>query len=231
MPMKRPLVPLVCAVFIGAFLSAALGQTDEELRQIYYRRDFVQMEKLARDGDVRAEAWMGLMMQQASRRAESKEWWGRAAEKGNKWAIGSLASMHLMDKEDEKAAYWYRRGAELGYPESQAGLASLLLQGRGVATNEEEAVRLYKAAAAQGYPYAYFPLAQLYAAGRGTTRDPIAAYTLLEIAEVTIDPSQIKDLKAFKSQVASGLSAEQIAQASKRAREIRPDAFARRPWW
>src|SRR5262245_40268904 len=124
------------------------------------------MEKLAREGDVRAEAWMGLMMQQASRRAESKEGWGRAAEKGNKWAIGSLASMHLMDKEDEKAAYWYRRGAELGYPESQASLASLLLQGRGVATNEEEAVRLYKAAAAQGYPYAYFPLAQLYAAGR-----------------------------------------------------------------
>jgi TPR repeat protein len=208
--------------------SWAFPPTDEELRQMYSRPDFAQIETLAREGDVRAEAWMGLIMQQADRRPESKEWWGRAAEKGNKWAIGSLASMHLMDKEDDKAAYWYRRGAELGYPESQASLASLLLRGRGVPRNEEEAVRLYKAAASQAYKYAYFPLAQLYAAGRGTARDPIEAYALLEIAEATIDSSQIKEPKALRSQLAAELSAEQISQAGKRAREMRPDAFARR---
>ncbi len=89
---------------------------------------------------------------------------------------------------------------------------------------------MYKAAAAQGYPYAYAPLAQLYAAGRGTARDVIEAYALIELAEATIDPSQIKELKAFKSQLAAELSPEQIAQARKRAREIRPDAFSRRPW-
>jgi len=99
-------------------------------------------------------------------------------------------------------------------------------RGRGVPQDEEEALRLYKAAAAQGYPYA----SQLYAAGRGTARDVIEAYALIELAEATIDPSQIKELKAFKSQLAAELSPEQIAQARKRAREIRPDAFSRRPW-
>jgi TPR repeat protein len=225
--MKHFLASLVLVIFTSAFVSVALGQTDEELRQMYFRRDFAQMEKLARDGDVRAEAWMGLIMQQASRRFESKEWWGRAADKGNRWAIDMLARMHLMDKEHDKAAYWYRRGAELGYPESQVHFASLLLQGRGVPKNEEEAVRLYKAAVAQGYEYAYFPLARLYAEGRGTARDVIEAYALVEIAEATIDHSQIDGPRAFKSQLAAELSPEQIAQATKRARETRPDAFAR----
>jgi len=206
--------------------SWARPPTDEELRQMYFRRDFAQMETFAREGDVRAEAWMGLIMQQASRRPEAKEWWGRAAEKGNRWAIGMLANMHLMDKEDDKAAYWYRRGAELGDPASQASLASLLLQGRGVPRNEEEAFRLYQAAASQGYAYA--SLAELYTTGRGTARDLVEAYALLELAEATIDPSQIKEPRDFKSKLAAELSPEQITQAKRRAREIRPDAFAHR---
>jgi uncharacterized protein len=111
------------------------------------------------------------------------------------------------------------------------GFASLLLQGRGAPGNEEEAVRLYKAAAAQGYPYAYFPLAQLYAAGRGTARDAIEAYALVEVAEATIDWTEADRPRALKSQLAAELSPEQIAQATKRAREIRPDALARPSQW
>jgi hypothetical protein len=103
--MKQFLQGLACLVLVTAFSCGAVSQTDDELRQMYFRRDFDRMEKLARDGDVRAEAWMGLIMQQASRRSEAKEWWQRAAEKGNAWAIDSLAMMYLSDKEDEKAAY------------------------------------------------------------------------------------------------------------------------------
>jgi len=57
---------------------------------------------------------MGLMPQNRGRRLEAKEWLRRAAEKGNLWAIISLARMHLADKEDEEAARWFRRGADAG---------------------------------------------------------------------------------------------------------------------
>jgi len=195
---------------------------------MYFRRDFGQMEKLAQEGDVRAQAWMGLIMQQAKRRSEAKEWWQRAAEKGHAWAIDSLAMMYLMDKEDEKAAYWYRRGADLGLAGSQSRLAGLLLQGRGVPRNEQEAVRWYKAAAAQAYRYAYYPLAELHASGTGTNRDLIEAYALAEITEAILDPSETHKAQALKLKIAHELSPEQIARAVERAREIQAEVFPRR---
>jgi hypothetical protein len=52
------------AVLLCALTAVAVGQTDEELRQLYARRDFARMEKIARTGDARAEAWMGLIKRQ-----------------------------------------------------------------------------------------------------------------------------------------------------------------------
>jgi uncharacterized protein len=77
------------------------------------------------------------------RRLAAKEWWRRAAEKGNLWAITSLARPHLADKEDEEAARWSRRGADAGDLGAQHDYALLLLQGRGVIKNEQAAARWY----------------------------------------------------------------------------------------
>jgi TPR repeat protein len=213
---------MICAVLI--ILAASLGaETDEELRQLWMRRDLARMEEIARTGDARAEAWMGLMLQNRGRRVEAKEWWRRAAEKGNRWAINSLAFMHLGDREDEQAAYWYRRGAEAGDRESQHTYAWLLLQGRGVAKDEGEAARWYAAAAAQGQGDAYFDLAKLYADGVGVVRDPVEAYALASLAEVTGDPSETYRATELKAQLGRSLSSDQISAASGRAIARRPD--------
>ena len=84
---------------------------------------------------------MGLMLQNRARRLEAKERWRRPAEEGNRWAMTSLAMMHLADKEDEEPARWFRRGAEAGDLAGQHDYALLLLQGRGDIKDEQAAAR------------------------------------------------------------------------------------------
>jgi hypothetical protein len=225
--MTRTLAALVSLVLASAFASTALGQSDDELRQMYFRRDLTRMEEIARTGDVRAEAWMGLMHQNANRREEAKQWWRRAAEKGNLWAIGSLASMHRRDKEHEQALYWFRRGAELGHRYSQIELAWLLLEGKEYPKDEQEAFRLYSALAARRQDGAYLRLAELHADGRGTERNPIKAYAFAEIAETVLDPlsdgDRVATARALKARLAQEMQPDGVDEAARMAREIRPD--------
>ena len=140
--MRSRLAILVLAVFaIG--LAGARAQTDEDLRPLWQKGNLSGMEQIARTGDSRAEAWMGLMLRNRSRRPESKEWFRRAAEKGDKFALWSLGEMHEQDREYADAAYWYRRGAEAGMGSSATRYADFLLHGRGVGKNEAEALRWY----------------------------------------------------------------------------------------
>jgi tetratricopeptide (TPR) repeat protein len=228
--MAHLIAALVLLVLTGAFASSALGQTDDELREMYFRRDFARMEEIAETGDTRAEAWMGLIRQQARRRDEAKMWWRRAAEKGNRWAIGSLASMHRADKEYDEALYWYRRGAELGHRNSQIVLAWMLLRGEGVAKDEREAFRLYSLANTRPADPIIMRLAEMHADGRGTERNPIEAYALAEVAEATLDNlsdgDRVQNARALKARLANELQPDEIAQAVRRAHEIRPDLAA-----
>jgi TPR repeat protein len=141
--------------------------------------------------------------------------------------------MHRMDGEIERALYWYRRGAENGNPNDQVVLAGYLRDGAaGFPLDPQEAFRWYTAAAAQRYRGAYLPLAKLKADGIGTERDKIEAYALAEIAEVagssrrdsTDDTGQ--QAKALRERLATGLRPDEIAQAVRRARELRPDLDA-----
>jgi hypothetical protein len=224
--MKRLSSTFVAAVLLGLCLARAEAQTDEALRQMYFRRDFAAIENFARTGDTRAEAWMGLIEQQASHRSEAKVWWRRAAEKDNRWAISMLAEMHRNDGENNEAMHWYRRGAELGDPEMQAILASRYDLGRIVARNETEAVRWYRAAVASNYPHAYLPLAEHFASGSGVARDPVEAYALLEIAAHTLPDSDsigLEKIKALKGRLAVEIGPEGVTQAARRADVLRPD--------
>lgn len=193
-----------------------------ELSAIKARGDLKRMEEIASTGDVRAEAWMGLMLQNRGRREESKVWWRKAAAQNDPWAISMLGRMLLRDSQDEEAAHWYRRGAVAGSASAQQAYASLLLAGRGVARNENEAVRWLEAAADQHSAYAYIPLAELYEAGRGTDRDPIEAYALATIAEVALDDSESGSATGMQDRLEKGLSSDEVAIALQRVRARYP---------
>jgi hypothetical protein len=81
----------VAALLIAIQLPGVLAQTDEELRQLYFKRDFDRIEEFARAGNTRAEGVMGLIMNNQQRRDEAKEWYRRAAEKDDRFATGEEA--------------------------------------------------------------------------------------------------------------------------------------------
>jgi tetratricopeptide (TPR) repeat protein len=224
--MSRTFAAVASAVLVCAFTTVAVEQTDEELRQLYVRSDFARMEQIAQAGDARAEAWMGLIRQNAGRREEAKVWYRRAAEKNNPWGISQLAEMHDRDGESAQALYWYRRGAESGNPNDQVALAWRLRKGsRGFPLDPHEAYRWY-AAAAQRYDAAYLALAELKAAGFGTERNGIEAYAFAEIAETVRGDSgetTATRAKELKEQLAVELWPHEVMQAERRARELRPE--------
>jgi TPR repeat protein len=213
------------ALVIGSCLPSAFAQTDEELRQLYFRRDFQRMEEIARTGDTRAEAWMGLITNNQHRRSEAKEWYLRAAEKNNLFAIGRLVAMYHFDREFVEAARWYRRGAELGDEYNQYVYARMLLQGRGIPADENEAFRWFSAAAGSGHAYSNLELARIYFRGIGIPRDPVQAYAYLEVALTALRPSNvpaIDEARALRNDIEGLLSQQQIEEARRRARALTP---------
>jgi TPR repeat protein len=152
------------------------------------------------------------------------------AESGDRVAIDSLARAYLYRENYEEAARWYRRGAELGYQNSQVNYAWMLLQGRGVARDDSEAFRWFLAAANSGHPYSYLATAEMYAVGKGTERDPIEALAQVEIALKVLQSSETQNLetaRALRNQLAAELTPPQIEEALRRAREKRPDVMKR----
>ena len=83
--------------------------------------------------------------------------------------LGILAE-HV-DQDFERAAGWYRRAADLGYPASQVNLGNLFRFGLGVERNLPLAVALYEAAAAEDYSVAFVALGEMYMDGMGVEKD------------------------------------------------------------
>jgi TPR repeat protein len=176
---------------------------------------------------MRAEAWMGLLLQNRGRRPEAKEWWRRAAEKGNRRAINNLANIHHADREDEEeeAARWFGRGAEAGDLNSMHEYALLLLQGCGLAKDEQAAARWYYKLAAQGDGFSHLALAELYASGTGVAYDLVEAYALAAIAEAILDDSDLYGMRLarLKARVEMELSPTEMKAARLRAQAMRPE--------
>ena len=91
--------------------------------------------------------------------------------------------------------------------------------GRGVAKDEAEAVIWYRKAAEQGYPSAQWSLGFAYYHGEGVPQDYVEAHKWVNLS--TVDGL---DSEAVKSRdlIANKMTAEQIAEAQKLAREWKP---------
>jgi len=80
--------------------------------------------------------------------------WLPFAERGSsaiQWNIGTL--YHLgkgVDKDIDKALYWYKESAELGYHAGQHSLGQMYQDGTGVTQDFDKAVYWYEKAAKQG---------------------------------------------------------------------------------
>lgn len=97
------------------------------------------------------------------------------AEQGDDFAqynVGYMFAHGLgVARNDEKAAYWYRKAAEQGDPDAQVNYGRALEAGIGVEVDHEEAMKWYLRSANQGSAMAQHNIGSMYFNGHGVDKD------------------------------------------------------------
>ncbi len=141
-------------------------------------------EKLAKQGDVRAQTTMGLMY-----------------------------SRGYGVKKDAQAAHrWWNFAAAQNDPGAQYNLGLSFANGDGVAQDYERAVQWYTKAAGRGHVQAQHNLGMLYHEGK-PTRDPVRAYFWVKVAALQGDDVAQDSLKIVRAGMNSAQVTEAETQA------------------
>jgi uncharacterized protein len=109
--------------------------------------------------------------------------------------------------------------AEQGKASAQHFLGKMYEAGQGVPQSYVEAAKWYRLAAEQGHAGAQLYLAELYYAGDGVPRDYVQAYMWFSVSQAG---GQGDFASHGRVVVAEKMTAAQIAEAERRAREWKP---------
>jgi len=157
-----------------------------------------------------------------SRRSGCSEW------VSTRWADGASGFRHHSDNgqgvllDEAEAARWYRLAADQGYAGAQNNLGVMYQNGTGVPQDDAEALRLYRLAADQGNARAQNNLGFMYNSGRGIPQDYVEAHMWYNLAAAQLT-GEDRDLPVKNRDiVAERMTADQIAEAQRRARECTP---------
>ena len=143
------------------------------------------------------------------------------AEQGDASAQGKLGSMFYegqgVPQSSPKAERWFKMAAAQGLARAQNGLGEMYYRGQGVPQSYDKAERWYRKAAEHGITSAQNNLGIMYYQGRKVTQDYIEAHIWFNLAAATGDLRAIQ----LRGIVANKMTANQIVQAQKKAREWR----------
>jgi uncharacterized protein len=167
----------------------------------YHNADYADALKLVRPlaaaGDARAESLLGLLYYR-----------GRGVQQS-----------------DNEAVSWFRRAAGQGDGAARFYLGLMYGEGRGVPQDFGEAAKWYRLAADVGDAQAQYNLGLAYARGEGVTQDVVSAHVWFNLAAANFPASDSRNRNiAVKNRdtVAGEMTADQITEAQKRAREWKP---------
>ena len=144
----KPILALVCAMFLGLAAPAAAADADFDAGLSAFL-----------DGDYRyaREIWQGL---------------AEVGDANSQFGLGmNHESWRGVPPAAEKAFHWYSPAAEQGMIEAQFSLGVLYQHGRGIARDPELAAELYFSAAERGNAQAQYNLGALYLGGEGIAPD------------------------------------------------------------
>jgi len=112
--------------------------------------------------------------------------------------------------------------ADQGDAFAQAILGVMYEHGTGVPEDDAEAVRWYRLAADQGYAFAQYNLGSMYANGNGVLKDKVVAHMWLNIGSANGNQRAAGN----RNLIESDMTAEQIAEATQRARACMASSYA-----
>ena len=217
---------------LGMAFTRGLGVPKDEAQAVEWYR------KAAEQGEMLAQSNLGVMYSDGDGvpqdPAQAAAWYRKAADQGFAPAQFYLGAMYDggrgVAQDPAQAAAWYRKAADQGFAEAQFFLGQAYVNGHGVPQDDAQAVEWYRRAATQNYAFALYNLGLMYQAGRGVPQDPVEAHKLLALGAATeaATGAQQKTLADNRDALARSLTAEQRAEAERRAREW-TEAHALRP--
>jgi TPR repeat protein len=150
---------------------------------------------------------------------EAIEWYTKAAESGHLLSQYDLANLFLMDTEIPQnpslAFKWISAAAAQGSAEAQNQLGWFYWRGYGVPKDAVEAIEWYTKAAAQNHYPAQAALGRVYLAGEGgVAKNLVEAHVWFNLATASGF-----DMSGERSTAEKQMTLEQIAEATKLARE------------
>ncbi len=227
--LTRGLLVGLCVCW-ASYTSAEGTERDPRQDQIQ-TQDAVETLRLAAEQGV-AEAQVSLAAMYAEGlgvpqdETEAARWYRLAADQGHAAAQASLGAMYVVGlgvpQDETEAVRWFRLAADQGFAAAQYNLGVRYENGRGVPQDDTEAVPWYRLAADQGNVQAQHILGGLYAEGRGIPQDRIAAHMWLSLAAAQASAADRDTYVEERDAVAEQMTAEQIAEAQRLAREWKP---------
>ena len=125
---------------------------------------------------------------------------------------------NALSQDFAEAVSWYLKAAKQGYVFAQNNLAICYANGNGVTQDKVKAVKWYYRAAEQGLSAAQCALGSCYGNGEGVPKDYVEAYKWENLASAQGNETAKNNLSVIER----WMTAEQIAEAQKSARNFRP---------
>jgi len=152
--------------------------------------------ELAKQGDLRAQSYVGYLYDNGKGVAE----------------------------DDEQALYWYKTAAERGEPSAQGNLCSDYID-KGTAADLDQAVLWCRRSAEQDHEFGQYLLGTLYLYGDGVKQDVVEAYKWFLLSQARSQTDSMRGLATEGLQKAEEyLTEEQIEDAKQRAASWNPAA-------
>ncbi len=182
---------------------------------------------------------------------EGVQWFGRAAEQGDARAQMLLGGMYYKgsgseDYQEAQAQYnlnfmycwgegvpqdyqealkWNRAAAEQGNAEAQSILCAMYYKGQGVPQDYQEALKWCWTAAEQGEDYAQSTLGGMYFFGQGVRKNDVQAHKWFNLAASRTTPGKEESYRSMRDTLAVTMTASQLAEAQRLAREWEPKTW------
>ncbi len=159
-----------------------LAQRDEAVEDL---------ERLAEDGDVHAQYFLGLLYRDGGLLLPDAEqaahWLELAAKRNLPAAQYALGKLYLSDDPEVRDAVdgiqWLERAAQNGSTDAAYRLGKEYLMGKSVQQNAAKAAEYLRHAADQNHPWANYLLGKLYLTGSGVPKDEEAAWNCFRMAD------------------------------------------------
>src|SRR6266436_4656999 len=151
------------------------------------------------------------------------------AEQGDTSAQYNLGVMYTkgqgVPQNYAEARKWYRMAADQGHPGAQSNLGVIYTMGHGIQQDYAEALKWYRMAADQGDAAAQNNLGIMYERGQSVLQDFVQAHKWFNLAVARFSASEREKREQAvrnRDRVAMKMTAAQIAEAQRLAREWQP---------